>query len=233
MSRLADRALRLLGLSFDFDIDMKRQALSEITDTLFVGRRPRCDEASALKDVGITHVVSCLPESARDSVSFLGNDFGWLFTPLRDDLCEDITARFDEVFAFADQATRETERAKLLIHCEVGVSRSATLAVALVMRSQTTTFLAAFRQVRARRPEVLPNIAFASQLQQLEFAQQPERRHSREPSSLALYLKEICNAPVDVPALQAALEHHDYDAPRALRSIFGDEIPRVVQGVRR
>jgi hypothetical protein len=51
-------------------------------------------------------------------------------------------------------------------------------------------------------------------------------------SSLAQYLHRICNAPVEIEVLQAALERQRYDAPTALRMIFGGEIPRVVQGVR-
>jgi hypothetical protein len=49
---------------------------------------------------------------------------------------------------------------------------------------------------------------------------------------LAQYLREICNAPVEIEVLQSALERHRYDAPEALRMIFGGDIPRVIQGVR-
>ena len=49
---------------------------------------------------------------------------------------------------------------------------------------------------------------------------------------MAQYLHQICNAPVEIEILQSALERHGYDAPEALRMIFGGEIPRVVQGVR-
>ena len=100
------------------------------------------------------------------------------------------------------------------------------------MKSQGKTFLDAFAQVRARRPEVLPNIGFASALQRLEFALRPEPRAEGEISSLARYLREVCNVPVEVDALQHALERHEHRAPAAIREIFGDEIPRVVQGVR-
>jgi hypothetical protein len=37
---------------------------------------------------------------------------------------------------------------------------------------------------------------------------------------------------VEIEVLQSALERHRYDAPAALRMIFGGDIPRVIQGVR-
>jgi predicted protein tyrosine phosphatase len=155
-----------------------------------------------------------------------------LFVPVRDGIHEDISAAFPEVFDFAASAPSVDANAKLLVHCEVGVSRSATVAIALVMKSENKSFLDAFAQVRAQRPEVLPNIGFASQLQHLEHALRPELRRTGQLSSLARYLKETCNVPVEAELLQDALERHEYDAPKAIRAIFGDDIPRVVQGVR-
>lgn len=230
--RLGERLLALLGLDFDFTLDLRRQALSEITDSLFVGRRPRVGDTAALKAAGITHVVSCLPEGERDTVSFLGDDFECLFVPLADGIHEDIATVFPVVFDFAAVAKEASAGAKLLVHCEVGVSRSAAVAIALVMKSENKTFFDAYAHVRSRRPDILPNIGFASQLQRLEHEVLPELRAGGELSSLARYLREVCNAPADVVLIQEALERHDFDAVAALRAIFADEIPRVVQGVR-
>lgn len=230
--RLTDRLLALVGLDFDFTVDVQRKPLSEITDSLFVGRRPTVDDTASLKQVGITHIVSCLPERERGAMQFLSEDFRWLFVPLHDGIEEDIGRVFPEVFRFGTTEPVAATRSRLLVHCEVGVSRSATLAIAWVMKTDHMTFLDAYRKVRARRPEVLPNIGFASQLQRFEHALRPELRSTGQPSSLARYLREVCNVPVDVDQLQQALTRHDFDAAAAIREIFGDEIPRVVQGVR-
>lgn len=226
--KLFDRFIKLLGLDLDFDIDvqMGRNAFDAVTDTAYVGRRPRSDDLPQLNDVGITHVVSCLPSPERSKMAFLNRDFQTLFLPLRDGVNTDIAATFQEFFDFADGAH------KLYIHCEVGVSRSATLATAMVMRSNRQTFFDAYTAVRSRRPEVLPNIGFASQLQRFEHELLGEERAAGEPSSLARYLRRFCNAPVDVDLLEEVLERHEYQAVHALQAIFGNEIPRVVQGVR-
>lgn len=46
------------------------------------------------------------------------------------------------------------------------------------------------------------------------------------------YLHRVCNVPVEIAFLQSMLERQEYDALRAIRAIFGEEIPRVIQGVR-
>lgn len=228
----AGRLIGFLGLDFEFTFDIRRQALSEITDSLFVGSRPRVGDTAALKAAGITHVVSCLPEGERASVAFLCADFECLFVPLEDAIEADLSAALPEVFSFAAKATGADAQARILVHCEVGVSRSAAVAIALVMESEKRAFFDAFSRVRSKRPDVLPNIGFASRLQRLEHAMLPELRTRREVSSLARYLREICNTPADVALIQETLERHDFDAVAALRAIFADEIPRVVQGVR-
>lgn len=229
---LTDRLLATLGLEWDLTLALRRAPLSEITQTLFVGARPRRDDVTALEEVGITHVVSCLPEDERAAMAFLADRFRWLFVPARDGMDVDLASAFPEVFAFAAKAAEEVVGARLLVHCEAGVSRSAALAIALVMASERMSFFDAFSRVRAARPEVLPNIGFASQLQRLEHTLRPGSRAAGGVSSLARYLTQVCNVPADIESLHEALERHDHDAPRAIRAIFGDDIPRVVQGVR-
>ena len=176
--------------------------------------------------------MSCLAEDYRPRVAFLANDFECLFLPLRDGIHEDIASSFAPFFDFAGQVRNAHDEAKLLVHCEVGVSRSATLATALVMSSEGKSLFDAFSEVRCKRPEVLVNIGFASQLQRLEHTLSPGLRDDSQLSSLARYLKQVCSVPAEAELLQEMLARHDYDAPRALRSLFDNEIPRVVQGVR-
>ncbi len=231
-NKVTDRMLRWVGLEFDFSFEMHGEPLNQITDHLFVGARPRPEDVDLLKEAGVTHVVSCLPEEDRFRVAFLEEDFHPLFLAVHDGIQQDITSLFPAFFAFATQAQESRADAKVLVHCEVGVSRSATLAIAFLMKSQGKGFLETFYQVRSKRPGVLPNIGFASQLQHFEHKLLPDVSTKGELSSLARYLKQICNVPVEVEVLQDMLERYNYDAERAIRSIFGDDIPRVVQGVR-
>ncbi|MEL6347246.1 MAG: dual specificity protein phosphatase [Myxococcota bacterium] len=223
---LLDRLLALLGLDFSFDLD--EAPFHAITPTLSLGARPRPDQVSALQELGITHVVSCLATNRRATIDFLQEDFETLFFPIHDGIHEDIRENFPAFFAFVEGAAP----GRVLVHCEVGVSRSASMAIAFVMKTQHLRFYEAYLEVRRRRPQVLPNVGFASQLQQFEHALFSEPRSDGH-TSLTRYLHEVCKVPVEIDVLQDALEDHGFDAMRAIRGVFGDDIPRVIQGVRR
>ena len=231
LDKVADRVLSLLGLGLDFSVDLRESFFSQITRTLYLGARPNRERVQELKGAGVTHVVSCLMEDDRSQMAFLQQDFHHLFLGVRDGMHQDIAGAFSQFFDFAAAATASDPKAKLFVHCEVGVSRSATLVIALLMKTEAMSFFDALCRVRSKRIQVLPNIGFASQLQRLEHELQPHSVNS-VPSSLAQYLHRICNAPVEIEVLQSALERHRYDALASLRMIFGDDIPRVVQGVR-
>jgi protein-tyrosine phosphatase len=229
LNKLADRVLSRLGV--DFSVDLRESFFSPITPTMYLGARPKPEHMPELKEAGVTHVVSCLKEDESPQMAFLHRDFRHLFIGVRDGVHQDIAGTFPQFFDFAEAATTGSPKAKLFVHCEVGVSRSASLVTAWLMKTKGMSFFDAVSHVRSKRAQVLPNIGFASQLQRLEHELQPDSA-TRDRSSLALYLRRICNAPVEIDVLQSALEQHDYDAPRALEMIFGGEIPRVVQGVR-
>ena len=226
--KLTSRALALLGLDLDFALDLRRNPFDPVTSTLFLGSRPRRDQVDELKRLGITHVVSCLEDNQRPAVAFLPRGFETLFLPVRDGVLETIGAHLS---AFLDFVRDAGPTAKVLVHCEVGVSRSPTLVIAHVMKAQQMRFYEAFREVRTRRAQVLPNVGFAAQLQHFEHTLFPEPRPDGY-ASLTRYLREVCNVPVEIEVLQSILERHEYDALAAIRAIFGAEIPRVIQGMR-
>ena len=53
-----------------------------------------------------------------------------------------------------------------MVHCEAGVSRSAAVVVAFLMRDEGLPFDAAYARVRAARPCISPNLGFVAQLQE-------------------------------------------------------------------
>lgn len=60
------------------------------------------------------------------------------------------------------------EHGRVLIHCQAGVSRSATITVAYLMMHTQLSMNDAFRYVKARRLIVSPNFNFMGQLYALE-----------------------------------------------------------------
>lgn len=226
---LTDRLLALIGLDLDFSADPFSERFSRVSDTVYLGGCPMPEDVPALQAAGVTHVVTALPAAAHGELAHLREHFDWLHLHLDDTIREDISTAFEPLFGFAQQASSLRD-AKLLVHCQAGVSRSAALVIALQMQRQRITFLEAFKQVRARRARVLPNIGFASKLQQLEFAVLPEL--AGQSDSLARYLHDHCAVPAAFNDVRAALVQHNHDALPALQSIFGRELPRVIQGAK-
>ncbi|KAJ1934074.1 tyrosine/serine/threonine protein phosphatase [Linderina pennispora] len=74
----------------------------------------------------------------------------------------DLHKYFDECFAFIDAARSRNEN--VLVHCQLGVSRSASLVIAYVMRTLGMGFSAAYEYVQSRAPCISPNLSLIAQL---------------------------------------------------------------------
>jgi predicted protein tyrosine phosphatase len=117
-----------------------------------------------LRRHGITHVVNTLgPEFEHFSGPSAG---GLVYRTLRvsDVAHEAIGDHFVGVCDFIEGALGSSPTAAVFIHCVAGVSRSTTLVIAYLMRSEGLSAAAAVEAVRAVRPEARPNAGFLEQL---------------------------------------------------------------------
>ena len=67
----------------------------------------------------------------------------------------------------------------VLVHCQMGVSRSSTVVLAYLIRFQNMTRESAFEHVRSRRPKIRPNRGFWIQLERFESEVNASRRRER------------------------------------------------------
>ncbi|XP_015922369.1 uncharacterized protein [Parasteatoda tepidariorum] len=88
--------------------------------------------------------------------------------PVIDNYSEKLLPHFSKAFQFLDKV-RESGGC-VLIHCLAGISRSATVAIAYVMKTLKMSSDEAYRYVKAKRATVSPNFNFLGQL--LEFEKQ-------------------------------------------------------------
>lgn len=78
----------------------------------------------------------------------------------------DLSHYYDEAFSFINDAV-ETQ-GKVLIHCNAGISRSAAITLAYLMKTLNLSYDTAWTLLKAKRPSINPNIGFIIQLKNYE-----------------------------------------------------------------
>ncbi|OAO12361.1 DSP domain containing protein [Blastocystis sp. ATCC 50177/Nand II] len=82
-----------------------------------------------------------------------------------DDLPEvELSAHFDQAFEWIDSSLKEKK--PVFVHCQLGVSRSASVVIAYLIKKNRWPYQQAFEYVRERRSQVRPNPGFVKQLEE-------------------------------------------------------------------
>ncbi|KAM0747663.1 phosphatases II, partial [Meredithblackwellia eburnea MCA 4105] len=167
---------------------------SRILSFLYLGNLAHASNALMLKELGITHVVSMgesamspprqppfslssinssnsrwnLPTNSLWLEECLGNIAVLDIVDIADDGIAGIRRTFDECLDFIEDA--RVTGGKVLVHCRVGVSRSATVVIAYLMRELELDLKSAYLLTRSRRLNILiqPNLPFAATLHAYE-----------------------------------------------------------------
>lgn len=84
---------------------------------------------------------------------------------LEDAESENISRYFDQTFHFIEKAR---QNGNILVHCMAGISRSATILAAYLMKKNNLTAREAIQALERKRWQVYPNDGFIRQLQQYE-----------------------------------------------------------------
>nr|XP_014331947.1 PREDICTED: dual specificity protein phosphatase 16 [Bos mutus] len=86
----------------------------------------------------------------------------FLRVPVNDSFCEKILPWLDKSVDFIEKA--KASNGCVLVHCLAGISRSATIAIAYIMKRMDMSLDEAYRFVKEKRPTISPNFNFLGQL---------------------------------------------------------------------
>lgn len=86
--------------------------------------------------------------------------------PVKDSRDSNLIDYFDDVADMIEK-TREKD-GKSLVHCVAGVSRSASLVIAYLMKYADMSLKSAYQHVKSVRPQIHPNTGFFKQLIEYE-----------------------------------------------------------------
>jgi len=85
------------------------------------------------------------------------------YIKIHDSLDDNILPYINESIDFIKQC-----RGNVLVHCTAGVSRSASIVIAYLMKEKKLSYIKAFNYVQKIRPIIHPNDSFINQLKTLE-----------------------------------------------------------------
>jgi len=136
---------------------------SLIIPRLYLANLFTAQDEKQLSALGITHVLSVLedPPVLPRSMPHLKT----LHIPVADSPNADLLRHLDETTAFIKSALAESGENKVLVHCLVGMSRSATVVCAYLVATTSMRPTDAIGFVSSKRVVVSPNPGFRRQLE--------------------------------------------------------------------
>lgn len=120
----------------------------------------------------------------------------FLRVPVNDSFCEKILPWLDKSVDFIEKA--KASNGCVLVHCLAGISRSATIAIAYIMKRMDMSLDEAYRFVKEKRPTISPNFNFLGQLLDYEKKIKNQTGASGPKSKLKLLHWEKPGEPVPV-----------------------------------
>ncbi|GBP00334.1 Dual specificity protein phosphatase MPK-4 [Eumeta japonica] len=146
-------------------LDLARKAsLHEIVPDLYLGNAAAACDRRLLSYLNMTHILTIqarrLPKSAHRDLNIT-----CMFVKAHDSPDTYLLPYFPLTNKFIDEGIG---RGKVLVHCHYGVSRSATLVIAFLMRKYEMSFERAFSYVKYKRKFINPNHGFIIQLKEYE-----------------------------------------------------------------
>ncbi|XP_061693646.1 dual specificity protein phosphatase 13A family protein isoform X1 [Syngnathoides biaculeatus] len=139
----------------------------EVWPNLYLGDMVMSHDRFGLWTLGITYVLNASHGKlcCKGSNDFYGTTVKYYGVPANDLPTFELSPFFSPAAAFIDQAL--TSGGRVLVHCAVGVSRSATLVLAYLMIHHHLSLLSAIQCVQQKR-WIFPNRGFLRQLLRLE-----------------------------------------------------------------
>jgi protein-tyrosine phosphatase len=135
---------------------------------LFVGNLEGARSVALLRKHQIGSVLSVLHSDISDvSAQLRAEGIRHRAVDLPDRRDADVRALFEPLH---QHLREELRTCSVLVHCVVGVSRSATIALAFMMIERRVDYATALSEMRRKKEDLMPNVGFINALLELEEA---------------------------------------------------------------
>ncbi|XP_029954818.1 dual specificity phosphatase 29 [Salarias fasciatus] len=152
--------------------------VNEVWPNVYIGDEDTAKDRYNLQRMGITHILNAA-EGTWNNVDTGADYYSDMDVVYHGVVAEDVPSfnlrqHFYSAGEFI-QKTLSNPQNKLLVHCVMGRSRSATLFLAYLMIYEDMTVVEAIEQVKTRR-RIIPNWGFLKQLRELDQELQEKRK---------------------------------------------------------
>ncbi|XP_043121018.1 dual specificity protein phosphatase 8 [Puntigrus tetrazona] len=153
---------------------------TRILPHLYLGSQRDVLNKELMTQNGITYVLNASNTCPKpDFIS----DKHFMRIPVNDSYCEKLLPWLEKTNEFIDKA--KVSNCRVIVHCLAGISRSATIAIAYIMKTMGLSSDDAYRFVKDRRPSISPNFNFLGQLLEFERGLQMKKSLPCDPIRLA------------------------------------------------
>ncbi len=131
---------------------------------LYLGNMKDAADLEPLERLGIRYVLNVTSKAPHYK---LRPGIHYKQLEAADNSLQNLRQFFEEAFDFIDKA--KENHCGVLVHCQAGISRSPTIAVAYLMKNNPNYSMAeAYRFVKTKRSIISPNLNFMGQLWEFE-----------------------------------------------------------------
>jgi hypothetical protein len=134
----------------------------QLADGLFIGDFSTALQTKALVHANIKFILTVMD----DEGPLYPELFNYQIVNIPDDEDADLLRHLPQCHSFIEEAIKQ--KVGVLVHCAAGVSRSASVCISYLMKSQGKSLMESFAHVKKVRPIINPNDGFMEQLRQFE-----------------------------------------------------------------
>ncbi|KAF9413196.1 hypothetical protein BGZ94_000807, partial [Podila epigama] len=146
---------------------------------------------------------------------------------------KNLSTEFPEAFDYIDLARRNG--GKILVHCQLGVSRSASLVIAYVMEAEKKSLTEAYDYVKDRSSVISPNMSLMYQLSEFEQSLRAEAVAKAGAGTTRLGTgvrtgARTLGGNVNYPTSKTKRDSHTFDQEEPLQCVFPSEEEMDIDG---
>ncbi|XP_030005693.1 protein phosphatase Slingshot homolog 1 isoform X2 [Sphaeramia orbicularis] len=175
-----------------------------IFDHVYLGSEWNASNLEDLRDCGVGYILNV----TREIDNFFPGMFSYHNVRVYDEEATDLLAHWNDTYNFIVKAKKNSS--KCLVHCKMGVSRSASTVIAYAMKEYGWSLEKAYTFVKQKRSIAQPNAGFMRQLAEYEgILDASKQRHNKlwrpgtdEESSDDLQASGHCTGGEETPVLR-------------------------------